>query len=278
MIKDYILVQTQEQDLDDLAFVDQFWTERWQEAGLDQVGNRYHHLVKREEYQTMKPYLERLPHRAKLLDAGCGHGEWTVFLSEQNFNVIGLDISEPVITALQTRFPNLTFERGDIRHLDFSADRFDGYFSWGAFEHFEIGLQPCIVEAFRVLKPGGYLFITVPFHNLRHILHELRSVNNWHDELVSAIKNGEGSDHASVRFYQWRLTRAELARELVIGGFNVLSILPVQHLEGIKRTLDLDFKFKAGTRSYRMGIRILRRLPASLVAHMIMAVAQKPLS
>jgi SAM-dependent methyltransferase len=191
---------------------------------------------------------------------------------------VGLDISEPVITALQTRFPNLTFERGDIQHLDFSADWFDGCFSWGAFEHFEVGLQPCIVEAFRVLEPGGYLFITIPFHNLRHILRELRSGETWDDELASAIKNGQGSNRASVRFYQWRLTRAELARELVIGGFNVLSILPVQHLEGIKRTLDLDLKFKAGTRSYRMGIRILRRLPASLVAHMIMAVAQKPLS
>ena len=278
MRKDYILIQAEKQDLDDLAFVDQFWTERWQEAGLDQVGQRYHHLAKREEYQIMKPYLDRLPKGARLLDAGCGHGEWTVFLSEQGFDVVGLDISEPVIVALQTHFPDLTFERGDIQHLGFSSNWFDGYFSWGALEHFEVGLQPCIVEAFRVLKPGGYLFVTVPFHNLRHILRELRRWETWEPELATVIKNNRGSNHTSVRFYQWRLTRAELARELTIGGFKVLTILPVQRLEGVRRTLEHDLRLKAGTRRYRLGIRLLRRVPATLVAHMIMAVAQKPLA
>ena len=277
MKKDYILIQSQEQDLNDLSFVETFWTERWQSVDLGHTGNKVRHISRRKEYQVMRLYLERLPKGSKLLDAGCGLGAWTVLLAEQGYDVVGLDISEPTIKALNSHFPELDFVHGDIRAMDFPDDHFDAVFSWGAFEHFELGLQPCIVESWRVLKPGGYLFITVPYHNLRHILRDFRDWEFWDAELAAQLTNNHQRSQSPIRFYQWRLTRPELARELAIGGFKVLDVVPVQVEEGLRRTLAYDLKLKPDTANHRMGFRILRRLvPGKWVAHMIMAVAQKP--
>ncbi len=277
MRKDYILVQTQERGLEEIALIEQFWTARWGDARLNCVGNGCRYLAHRDEYCAMKPYLDRLPAGARLLDAGCGMGDWTVFLAEQGFNVVGLDISQAVIAALRSQFPRLAFERGDIRRMDFPAGHFDACFSWGVCEHFEEGLQPCIAETWRVLKPGGYLFVSVPFHNLRHILHGLRRWEAWDADLASGLKDANYLSRPPVRFYQWRLTRAELARELVIGGFDVLVTAPIHRVHGLERTLVGDLRLRPGTLSYRLAMRALRILaPASLVAHMVMAVAQKP--
>lgn len=279
MRKDYVEVNTSHgQNLDDLTFVDQFWTERWQDAGLDKVGSRVSHLLKRQEYQIMQRYLKLLPTNAKLLDAGCGLGEWAVLLKNQGFDVTGLDISQPAIDALCARFPQIDFVHGDIRQMNFPTDHFDALFSWGAFEHFELGLQPCLLESWRVLKPGGYLLITVPYHNLRHLWREVKQWESWKAELSASQQHPSCKSSQAQRFYQWRFTPSELARELVIAGFSVCELTPVQFLEGVTRALELDLKLKPNTVGHRTGLRFLRRvLPPKWVSHMIMAVAQKPL-
>ena len=39
------------------------------------------------------------------------------------------------------------------------------YISLGVMEHFEDGCAAAMAEAFRVLKPGGLMFFTVPLEN-----------------------------------------------------------------------------------------------------------------
>ena len=149
----------------------------------------------------MAPYLAQLPKGARILDGGCGLGDWTLCLARQGFSVAGLDLSRQTVAQLKSRFPEAEFVDGDIRRTVFSDNSFDAYFSWGVFEHFEAGLQDCVREAYRIVKPGGWLFITVPMDNLR--LAMLAATN-------SSIPVPEGRQ----RFYQWRLTRPELQREL----------------------------------------------------------------
>jgi SAM-dependent methyltransferase len=116
---------------------------------------------------------------------------------------------------------------GDIRSTGFPDATFDAYFSWGVFEHFESGLQDCVREAFRIVKPGGLLFVSVPLDNLRHAI------------LGSLARPRQAEDR--LRFYQWRLTRAELARELGIGGFEVLDVQPINKRQGVLRSLHHEF-------------------------------------
>ena len=120
--------------------------------------------------RIIRPFCEAVPAQPRILDGGCGLGEWTVFLGQQGFDVVGLDLSAEVVDRLKVRFPATQFVRGDIRHTGFEAESFDACFSWGAFEHFENGIGDCLDEAHRVLRPGGWLFISVPFDNWRHIV------------------------------------------------------------------------------------------------------------
>jgi ubiquinone/menaquinone biosynthesis C-methylase UbiE len=230
-------------------------------------------VEKREEFQLMQPFLRQLSPESRILDGGCGMGEWTVFLANQGYQTVGLDISKHTIERLQKVLPTYQFVSGDIRHTDFAAASFDAYFSWGTFEHFENGLAECVQEAYRILKPGGYLFVSVPYQNWRHSWQGIR----WRNKNSrKALPQKSSRPSPPMRFYQWRLTRAELARELSMQGFYVLNVVPIHKKHGLKRTLHHDFGMKRGGLLNRKITRYFRRLiPANWVAHMIMGIAQK---
>ena len=229
-------------------------------------------VTRREEYPFMHSVLSQLPRGSRILDGGCGMGEWTVFLAQQGFDVTGLDISEATIARLGTWFPTSTFLRGDLRRTDFSDSSFDAYFSWGTFEHFENGLGDCLAEASRIVRTGGWLFVSVPFHNWRLVLRDARPLERWDPDF-----DPQSGYQASQRFYQWRLTKAELRRELELHGFKVSSVTPIGKLTGAGRMLQWGVPFLTkGSRPYAAASRVCALgLPASFISHMILAVAQR---
>jgi SAM-dependent methyltransferase len=201
-----------------------------------------------------------------MLDGGCGLGDWTIHFSEQGWPTLGLDISRKTVGVLNTRFPEHDFQIGDIRATGLPDEAFDAYFSWGTFEHFEAGLSPCIDEAYRVLKPGGFLFTSVPFDNLRHAL---RAASDWRK---SAAPNKDGA-----RFYQWRLTRGEFRDLVALSGFEVLDIKAIGKRQGVLRSLQHEFGIPyQWFLSKAMSAAIAPVIPSGLVAHMLLAVARKP--
>jgi SAM-dependent methyltransferase len=270
MRKDYTLAEKDHLD-EEIAFVEDFWTRRWESHdGVPEADA----LTGREEYAIMAPLLAGLPRGARILDGGCGLGEWTVFLTDRGFDVVGMDISELTIARLQALFPAYQFTRGDIRATGLTPASFDAYFSWGTFEHFENGPGDCINEAYRVLKPGGLLWVTVPFQNWRILLREASPRYNWRQ--AYDLKPGYPWP---MRFYQWRFTRADLRQELEMRGFTILELIPIHRDQGLQRALVWDFGLTQGTRRFRLAERLLRRLtPTRLVAHMLMAVCRKPVT
>jgi SAM-dependent methyltransferase len=268
MKKDYTVAET-DYPADEIAFVEDFWTRRWEspEAAPDPGS-----VASREEYQIMAPLLAGLPREGRILDGGCGLGDWTVFLTDRGFKVVGMDISERTIARLQARFPGCQFARGDIRATGLAPASFDAYLSWGTFEHFENGPGDCIAEAYRVLKPGGLLWVTVPFQNWRLLLREASPRYKWYQSY-----DLEPGYPWPMRFYQWRFTKADLRQELEMRGFKMLQLVPIHRDQGLQRTLIWDFGLSPGTRRLYLAERLLRRLiPSRLVAHMLMAVCRKP--
>lgn len=75
MKKDYIPVSIAELSLPETAFVERFWTEKWNEREL--TASLAEKIERREEYKLMQPYLASLPPGNPILDGGCGIGEWT---------------------------------------------------------------------------------------------------------------------------------------------------------------------------------------------------------
>ena len=263
MRKDYTTAATAG-DESEIEFVERYWTEVWEREGgpQDAIGK----IPGKAEFKIMAPYIAKLPAGARLLDGGCGLGDWTVHFSRGGHPTLGLDISRATVEKLQSLFPDATFAVGDIRDTGLPDKSFDGYFSWGVFEHFEEGLHRCVGEAFRVLKPGGYLFVSVPFENLRHSL-----------RAAGRRDRNTDPDGPPRRFYQWRLTRDELRRELTAGGFEVLDVKPIHKRQGVLRSLHHEFGL-----DYRWfvtkGLSVVLQpfVPGNLIAHMILAVARRP--
>lgn len=261
MRKDYISV-TETTHGDETTFVEAYWTNVW-ENKLE-MRTQIERVAKQDEYKLIQPYLRQLPKEAKIMDAGCGLGDWVIALSREGFKVTGLDLSRRAIELLKERFPASDFLRGDIRCTEFGDASYDAYYSWGVFEHFENGPQECIKEALRLLKPGGLIFISVPHDNVRQALR---------GSLMKAQIFPTNS-----RFYQYRFTRNELATELKQGGFEVLSVMPIHLRQGVLRFLHHELRMPYNWLLTRALAVILAPLvPKLLMSHMILAVAKKPI-
>ena len=262
-------VSKKDSGLSETEFVERFWERVWDDSEFP--ASVAEDIERREEFKVVSPYLSKLPSGSRILDGGCGLGNWTLYYASKGFDAVGMDISSVTIEKLQERFQHGKFVTGDIRGTEFKDDHFDAYFSWGAFEHFEDGLGAPLREAQRILKPGGYLFISVPFQNTRHLLRDSRALRCW-DETFDK-KKGYASP---MRFYQWRLTKSELQREFEINGFRGVKVEPMYKDHGILGAVKWDLHINPDSR-IGAALRMLLRpfLSRDFIAHMIVGVAQK---
>jgi ubiquinone/menaquinone biosynthesis C-methylase UbiE len=98
--------------------------------------------------------------KIKMIDGGCSIGEYVMMGKGLGFDAYGLDISENAIGECKKR--GLRCVLGDVRKLPFKDNEFDLATSGGVVEHFPDS-EKAVAEASRVLKPGGFLFIGVPY-------------------------------------------------------------------------------------------------------------------
>ncbi len=143
---------------------DAFWDQNWEGDGWMNVS-------------TPPPVWPRLASRMMnylrpemlLLEGGCGDGRYVRYFTDHGVKTIGIDFARRTVRKINDHMPDLDVRVGDIRNIAFPDGHFDGYYSGGVIEHFEDGVAPQLAEAYRVLKDGGHLFVTVPHMNLsRH--------------------------------------------------------------------------------------------------------------
>jgi demethylmenaquinone methyltransferase/2-methoxy-6-polyprenyl-1,4-benzoquinol methylase len=98
----------------------------------------------------------------KILDVATGTGDLAVAMSKlPNSTVIGIDLSEPMLSVARKKLPNATFQLGEAEALAFPDGSFDlvtAGFGVRNFQNLSQGLQ----EFHRVLKPGGVALILEP--------------------------------------------------------------------------------------------------------------------
>jgi len=103
---------------------------------------------------------------ARILDAGCGVGRYTIPLAMREYEVMGVDISRFAITELDNARLRRNMQMGlaaaDVCHLPFRDNTFDALVAFGVLQHLLEEERSTVLSEFaRVLVPGGTIVIEV---------------------------------------------------------------------------------------------------------------------
>lgn len=115
---------------------------------------------------------------ASVLDIGCGVGRIVSLLTDQGFDVTGIDVSKPLVEKAKSLFPDNEFRVADITDTDFSANSFDyAVFSFFGLDYVlpKANREKALREIYRVLKPGGVFLYS--------------SHNSWHPIVPRSARN-----------------------------------------------------------------------------------------
>jgi SAM-dependent methyltransferase len=102
-----------------------------------------------------------------VLDLGSGTGVVALALAERGFRARGIDHSPEMVEIARGkaraagREDEVTFEIGDVRATGEPDGAFGGVTCQGTLHHLE-DMEGCVRELERVLRPGGFFFISEP--------------------------------------------------------------------------------------------------------------------
>ena len=246
-----------------------FWRKMWAECDVDREIDL---CGKREIAGHLLSVFATLSNPL-IVEAGCGVGAWVLYLGRQGFrNIVGIDNYAPALKELDAR-GGRTME-GDFQHLPFADSSVDVCLSFGVVEHFLEGPAGCLREMARILVPGGYLFLSVPYLNWtrRLVSHPLRSMYIR----LARIQR---------RFSEYRFGRREIVEFCRNSGFEVICRTTDDYFpRNMSLGLYADFPFLRGRRSdelNRLGRLIsrgLRFFSPWLATGGILVIARKPMA
>ena len=98
----------------------------------------------------------------KVMEAMCGSGQTTQYLTSQGAQVTGLDISEEAISSFGKRWPDHKAICASMLDSGLGSDSFDAVAIVGGLHHLHPHTNAAINEIHRILRPGGYLCFVEP--------------------------------------------------------------------------------------------------------------------
>ena len=98
--------------------------------------------------------LSHIEPGSRVLDIGCGSGDFTALLQDRGMNCFGLDLSHGLLRQAQRRDARIAWLMGDAETLPFADGTFDCVVLSGLVHHLP-DPAACARETFRVLRRGG---------------------------------------------------------------------------------------------------------------------------
>jgi SAM-dependent methyltransferase len=142
-----------------------------------------------EDYGTLLDKAERsifaklldneIPIGATVLEAGCGTGQLSIFLSRYNRQIYGIDISKGSLVEAKkfitkNSIKNVTLYRMNIFNHCFVENTFDVIISNGVLHHTH-NPKKAFINLSRILKENGIIVIGL-YHKFGRIFHNLRKI------------------------------------------------------------------------------------------------------
>jgi len=159
---------------------------------------------------ALRPLIAGSRHgRRHVLDAGCGDGAFLAFLHRVGFQVTGVELAESAAARARRRCPEAEVRIASLEEdLPFDDGSFDAIWLTEVLEHL-FDVHGALAELNRVLKPGGTLALTTPYHGkLKNVLIALVGFEGHFDP-----------DFSPIRFF----TRQSLERCLRRAGFEPVA-------------------------------------------------------
>jgi len=170
--------------------------------------------------------LDRFDART-VLDLGCGNGWFTAALSRCGFDVTGLDISSSGIEIARRAYPELSLQLADAMLPPEPAmrERFDAVVALETVDHVA---RPRLLlqHAWQMLRPGGLLVVSVPYHG--YLKNLGLALSGRFDLRLQALE-----DHGRLKFF----SRQTLMALVADCGFVNLECQPLGRVRVVARSI-----------------------------------------
>jgi SAM-dependent methyltransferase len=236
-----------------------YWDSVWEYS----ISLDYYLKYLNGELDEFATFFERyLPKGEPIIEAGCGNGRYVLALRKRGYLVEGIEWGKKTVAEVKTLFPDLPISVGDATNLDVPDNHYAGYISLGVIEHRKEGPEPFLVEAKRVLRPGGVCLISVPFLNP---FRRLKGALGLYQDSLSDERI----------FYQYIDSKQTIQGYLSAVGFEIVDYQVLAGYHGLKdenpRLFELLSKIRGG---YRI-MKILKKMKLNTIfGHVILFVCK----
>lgn len=156
----------------------------------------------------------------QILDVGCGNGHSAAQLAQRGHSITGIDVSPDGIEIARATFPGIRFEVYSLYENDLEkvvTQPVDCVISLEVVEHLFYP-KKLFEQSARVLKKGGYLIVSTPYHGyLKNLATSV--LGGWDQHF------GVADDGGHIKFFS-KKTLAEMACK---AGFKAA------HFQGVGR-------------------------------------------
>lgn len=166
-----------------MATIEQYYENYWEDP------DSYRDPTTPQRQALLTRCLSAVPKGGLILDVGCGRGEFCDFFARQGFRAEGTDISQAAVKYAQEHYPGSTFHACPVEDLlPARAGAFDAAFSSEVIEHlFDVGAYLLAIN--HLLKPGGTLVLTTPYHGLvKNIVIDMLNYSSHYDPMGQHIR------------------------------------------------------------------------------------------
>jgi 2-polyprenyl-6-hydroxyphenyl methylase/3-demethylubiquinone-9 3-methyltransferase len=118
-------------------------------------------------FPTVDLLLRGVAPESTVLDLGCGNGSFISLFHNRGWKCFGVDSSVTGIEIAQKSYPGVHFFRADVEHAESEilkqVGQLDTIISTEVIEHV-YAPRDFLKTSYALLKPGGLLVITTPYH------------------------------------------------------------------------------------------------------------------
>ncbi len=125
------------------------------------------------DFAHIESFISRIKPHGSVLEIGCGAGQFSQYLISKGFSVIGIDLSDAMLTLAKEHVPQGDFQTMDMRSLSFPDSMFDGVIAPYSLIHIPDAEVTETLKGFsRVLTSQGRICLIVQQGDADHMVTE----------------------------------------------------------------------------------------------------------